>query len=57
MTEWQILCDPINIGWSKDSGFSQRPSALGSFASHQMAFARAAKKDFAGAGYLESFGY
>ena len=57
MAEWQILFDAINIGWSEESGFSQKPSALGSFSSHQMAFARAPEKDFAGAGYFESFGY
>jgi hypothetical protein len=56
MTEWQTLFDTINVGWSENLGFSQRPSALGTFASHQMAFARAPEKDFAGAGYLESFG-
>jgi hypothetical protein len=57
MTERQILFDPINIRWPKDFGLPQRPPALGVFAFHQMAFAGAPEKNFAGAGYLETFFY
>jgi hypothetical protein len=54
MTKGQVLLNPINIGWPEDFGFPQRPPALGIFAFHQMAFACAPEKDFAGAGNLET---
>ncbi len=55
--EWQILFDTINVGWSDEHCFAQRPAAFGTFALKQMASARTPEKDFAGAGDLETFGY
>jgi len=57
MTEWQVLHNPINIGGADERCLSQRPAAFGAFTLKQMASARAPEKDFAGAGYLETFGY
>ena len=57
MTERQILFDAINIRRSKDRRLSQRPPAFGTFAFHQMALARAAEHDFAGAGNFETLGH
>jgi hypothetical protein len=56
MAKRQVLCDPIGIGWAEDFGFSQRTPALGVFGFHEMAFAGAPVKNFAGGGYLEAFG-
>ena len=57
MTEWQILFDAINVGWSDERCLSQRPAAFGIFALQQMAPTRAPEEDFAGAGNFETFGY
>jgi len=56
VAEWQILCDAINVGWPDARRLSQRPAAFGTLALKQMAPARSPEKDFAGAGYLETFG-
>jgi len=57
VAEWQILFDTINVGWSDARRFSQRPAAFGTLALKQMASAGSSIQDFAGAGYLETFGY
>jgi hypothetical protein len=57
MIEWQTLFDAINVCGSDERRLSQKPAASGAFTLKQMASARAPEKDFAGAGYLESFGY
>jgi hypothetical protein len=57
MAEGQILFDSIHIGRSDERGFAQCSTAFGAFALKQMASARAATQHFAGAGYLETFGY
>ena len=57
MAEWQILCDTINVGVSDEPGHSQGPAATGAFALKQMASTCASEQHFAGAGYLETFGY
>jgi len=54
MTEWQILFDTINIGWSEDPGVAQRPPALGILALKQVAPTGAPEEHFTGAGYLET---
>jgi hypothetical protein len=57
VAEWQVLFDSINVGCSKQLGLSHPPAAFGSFALKQMASAGAPEQHFAGAGYLEAFGY
>jgi hypothetical protein len=57
MAEGQILFDPIHVRSVHEPGFAQRPAAAGIFALQQMALAGASPQHFAGAGYLETFGY
>jgi len=57
MTERQILFDTIKVRWSDERRPLQRAAALGAFALKQVASARAPEEDFAGAGYLETFGH
>jgi hypothetical protein len=57
VAEWQILFDTINVGWSDEHCFAQRPAAFGTFALKQMAPARAPAQHFASTGYLETFGH
>ena len=57
VAERQILFDTINVCWSDEHGFAQRPAAFGAFALKQMASARAAAQHFSGTGYLEAFGH
>ena len=55
VAEGQILFDTINVRWSDEHRFAQRPAAFGTFALKQMASARASAQHFAGTGYLETF--
>ena len=54
MAERHILFDAINVRRAENGCFSQRPPALGTLALHQVALARAAEHDFAGAGNFET---
>jgi hypothetical protein len=55
MTERHILFDAVNVGRPEDRRFAKRTSAFGTLALHQVALARAAEHDFAGAGNFEAF--
>jgi hypothetical protein len=57
MTEWQILFDTVNVGWSKNPGFFQPPAPFRVFGAQQVSPAGAPKQYLAGAGNLETFGY
>jgi len=55
VTEWKVLFDPVNIGWSENRRFSQGPAAFGILILEQMAPARSSEEDFSGAGNFEPF--
>jgi hypothetical protein len=57
VAEREILGDPVSVGGSEDRGVSQGAAAFGIFGLEQMTPARTAEQDFAGGGYLETFGY
>ncbi len=57
VAKWQVLCDTIDVGWSNDRRFSQRPAAFGIFALQQVTPASAPEEHFASGGDFESFGH
>jgi hypothetical protein len=57
VAERKILQDAINVGCPEELRIAQPAAALGTFALKQMAPARAAVQNFAGASDLETLGY
>ena len=56
VAEGQILFDAVSVGGPEEGGFPHGTPALWAFALEQMPAAGAAKHDFSGAGYFETFG-
>jgi hypothetical protein len=57
VAEWQVLDDPIGVGFVNDRSFAEPAATLRVFAREQMASAGVGAQHFAGCGDLETFGY